>query len=196
MALAARRSAHASFRRACTRRSRHCRSGRARWQPWWSARSAFIGAIAGRTKSRCCGVFTRFTIIPEQVYFLISARAHPIDNVFTRLCGLVPIYILGLATPLTPAGGTVSAVLVLVADDVGISDPRQSPLAAGSARVGDFDPGLSSLAPHPGRAAGPQLRLDAADHGLDFRHPLPAARPSGRRPTAPKQSCRVRWPAS
>jgi sterol desaturase/sphingolipid hydroxylase (fatty acid hydroxylase superfamily) len=48
------------------------------------------------------------------VYFLISARAHPIDNVFTRLCGLIPVYILGLATPLTPAGGMVSALLVLV----------------------------------------------------------------------------------
>ena len=51
---------------------------------------------------------------PEQVYFLISARAHPIDNVFTRLCGLIPVYVLGLATPLTPAGGMVSALLVLV----------------------------------------------------------------------------------
>ena len=50
---------------------------------------------------------------PKQVYFLISARAHPIDNVFTRLCGFVPIYVLGIATPLTPAGGTVSALLVL-----------------------------------------------------------------------------------
>ena len=51
---------------------------------------------------------------PTQVYFLISARAHPIDNVFIRLCGLIPIYVLGIATPLTPAGGTVSALLVLV----------------------------------------------------------------------------------
>jgi len=51
---------------------------------------------------------------PEQVYFLISARAHPIDFVFIRLCGLIPIYILGIATPLTPAGGTVSALLVLL----------------------------------------------------------------------------------
>lgn len=51
---------------------------------------------------------------PTQVYFLISARAHPIDNVFTRLCGLIPVYILGLATPLTPAGGAVSALLVLL----------------------------------------------------------------------------------
>ena len=51
---------------------------------------------------------------PAQVYFLISARAHPIDNVFIRLCGLVPIYILGIATPLTPSGGAVSALLVVV----------------------------------------------------------------------------------
>ena len=50
----------------------------------------------------------------EHIYFLISARAHPIDNVFTRLCGLIPVYVLGIATPLTPAGGTVSAVLVLI----------------------------------------------------------------------------------
>jgi sterol desaturase/sphingolipid hydroxylase (fatty acid hydroxylase superfamily) len=51
---------------------------------------------------------------PAQVYFLISARAHPIDNVFVRLCGFVPISVLGIATPLTPSGGVVSALLVLV----------------------------------------------------------------------------------
>ena len=51
---------------------------------------------------------------PAQVYFLISARAHPIDNVFIRLCGLLPIAVLGIASPLTPSGGTVSALLVLV----------------------------------------------------------------------------------
>ncbi len=50
----------------------------------------------------------------EHVYFLTSSRAHPLDNVFTRLCGLIPVYILGIATPLTPAGGAVSALLVLV----------------------------------------------------------------------------------
>ncbi len=51
---------------------------------------------------------------PAEVYFLVSARAHPFDNVFTRLCGLIPVFILGLATPLTPSGGAVSAMLVLV----------------------------------------------------------------------------------
>lgn len=50
----------------------------------------------------------------EHVYFLISSRAHPIDNVFIRLCGLIPVYVLGIATPLTPEGGAVSALLVLV----------------------------------------------------------------------------------
>jgi sterol desaturase/sphingolipid hydroxylase (fatty acid hydroxylase superfamily) len=51
---------------------------------------------------------------PTEVYFLVSARAHPVDNVFTRLCGLIPVYVLGIATPLTPSGGAVSALLVLV----------------------------------------------------------------------------------
>ncbi len=50
---------------------------------------------------------------PTQLYFLISARAHPIDNAFIRLCGLVPVYALGIATPLTPSGGLISALLVL-----------------------------------------------------------------------------------
>lgn len=50
---------------------------------------------------------------PTQVYFLISARAHPLDNAFTRLCGFIPIVALGIATPLTPAGGVVAALLVL-----------------------------------------------------------------------------------
>ena len=51
---------------------------------------------------------------PTEVYFLVSARAHPVDNVFIRLCGLIPVYVLGLATPLTPSGGAVSALLVLL----------------------------------------------------------------------------------
>ena len=41
----------------------------------------------------------RCTTSPEHVYFLISARAHPIDNAFIRMCGLVPIYMLGLGAP-------------------------------------------------------------------------------------------------
>lgn len=50
---------------------------------------------------------------PEHVYFLTSAHAHPLDNVFIRLCGLVPACILGVASPLT--GGTTAALIVIVA---------------------------------------------------------------------------------
>ena len=52
---------------------------------------------------------------PEHVYFLISSRAHPIDNVFIRLCGLIPAYVLGVASPLTPTGSLVPVLIVLVA---------------------------------------------------------------------------------
>jgi sterol desaturase/sphingolipid hydroxylase (fatty acid hydroxylase superfamily) len=52
---------------------------------------------------------------PEQIYFLISSRAHPLDNVFIRLCGLIPAYILGVASPLTPTGSLVPVLIVLTA---------------------------------------------------------------------------------
>jgi len=51
----------------------------------------------------------------EHVYFLISSRAHPVDNVFIRLCGLIPAYILGVASPLTPTGSLVPVLIVLIA---------------------------------------------------------------------------------
>ncbi len=49
----------------------------------------------------------------EEIYFLISSRAHPIDNVFIRICGLVPAYLLGVASPLTPSGSLVPALIVV-----------------------------------------------------------------------------------
>ena len=51
----------------------------------------------------------------EQLYFLISARAHPLDNVFIRLCGLIPAVILGVASPLSPTGSVVPALIILIA---------------------------------------------------------------------------------
>jgi len=51
----------------------------------------------------------------EHVYFLTSSRAHPIDNVFIRLCGVIPAYILGVASPLTPTGSLIPVLIVLVA---------------------------------------------------------------------------------
>lgn len=36
----------------------------------------------------------------EEMDWLVSSRAHPLDIVFTRLCGFVPMYALGFAQPL------------------------------------------------------------------------------------------------
>jgi sterol desaturase/sphingolipid hydroxylase (fatty acid hydroxylase superfamily) len=47
----------------------------------------------------------------EEMDFLVNTRAHPVDMVFTRLCGLVPLYILGLAAPMR---GSASWIPVLV----------------------------------------------------------------------------------
>ncbi len=47
----------------------------------------------------------------EQMDWLVNSRVHPVDMVFTRLCGLAPLYAIGLASPLT---GTANLVPVLV----------------------------------------------------------------------------------
>jgi sterol desaturase/sphingolipid hydroxylase (fatty acid hydroxylase superfamily) len=46
----------------------------------------------------------------EEIDWLVNTRAHPLDMVFTRLCGLVPMYVLGLAQP---TGNTVDLVPLL-----------------------------------------------------------------------------------
>ena len=48
----------------------------------------------------------------EHLDWLANTRAHPIDVVFVRLCGLVPLYVLGLASP--DAHGTSAMVPVYV----------------------------------------------------------------------------------
>ena len=50
----------------------------------------------------------------EHVYFLISARAHPVDNVFNKLSGLIPAYILGVADPITRTGSIAPTLFMLI----------------------------------------------------------------------------------
>jgi sterol desaturase/sphingolipid hydroxylase (fatty acid hydroxylase superfamily) len=49
----------------------------------------------------------------EHVDFLVNTRAHPIDLVFSRLCALVPIYVLGLGGPKIPGGSLVPVLATL-----------------------------------------------------------------------------------
>ncbi len=49
---------------------------------------------------------------PEELDWLVNSHAHPIDIVFVRLCGFVPMYALGLAQPL--AGNRIDPTPLLV----------------------------------------------------------------------------------
>ena len=79
---------------------RRCRSGCGCRPPWWSVKPA----ITGRT-ARCTAVpyLWRFHAIhhsAQDMDFLVNTRTHPIDSFFGRFCGLVPMYVLGLAQPM------------------------------------------------------------------------------------------------
>lgn len=51
---------------------------------------------------------------PEHMDFLVNTRTHPVDMVFTRLCGLVPITVLGLGGPSAAQGGSLVPVLIVL----------------------------------------------------------------------------------
>jgi sterol desaturase/sphingolipid hydroxylase (fatty acid hydroxylase superfamily) len=48
----------------------------------------------------------------EEMDWIVSSRAHPLDIVFVRLCGFVPLYAVGLAQP--AAGGQLDVVTLFV----------------------------------------------------------------------------------
>jgi len=50
---------------------------------------------------------------PRHLYFLVNTRVHPVDMVFTRLCGLLPLYVLGLAGPSAGGSGLPVAVILV-----------------------------------------------------------------------------------
>jgi len=49
----------------------------------------------------------------EQIDFLVNSRGHPIDVVFGKFCGLVPIYVLGLGGPMGAEGSVVPVIVSL-----------------------------------------------------------------------------------
>jgi len=49
----------------------------------------------------------------EPLHFLSNTRTHPVDMIVTRLCGLVPMYLTGLAGP-SMAGSAAPALLLVL----------------------------------------------------------------------------------
>jgi sterol desaturase/sphingolipid hydroxylase (fatty acid hydroxylase superfamily) len=50
---------------------------------------------------------------PQALDWMVNVRAHPLDVVFTRLCGIAPLYLLGLAAP-TAKGQMLPVIVTLI----------------------------------------------------------------------------------
>lgn len=50
----------------------------------------------------------------EHIDYLVNTRTHPVDMVFTRLCEMIPMYVLGLTSPLTASGSLIPVLVLLL----------------------------------------------------------------------------------
>ena len=92
--------------------------------PLWARLSAAmvvgeIGAYWGHRWSHEIPFLWRFHAIhhsSEELDWLVSSRAHPIDKIVMRLCGLVPMFLLGLAQPLATDLDMVPVIVSVVSN--------------------------------------------------------------------------------
>lgn len=76
-----------------------------------------VGFYWGHRWTHASPLLWRFHLIhhsAEHVDWLVNTRAHPVDIVFTRLCGFVPLYALGLAQLALGAQDAVPALVVVI----------------------------------------------------------------------------------
>ena len=96
----------------------------------------------------------------------------------SRALDLTPLHVLGLANPMSASVSLIAVSLALLTTVWGFFHPCQFALAARPAGMTCRHAGLPSLAPHPGRAAGPESRLHAALARSNLRHVPAAKRPA------------------
>jgi sterol desaturase/sphingolipid hydroxylase (fatty acid hydroxylase superfamily) len=78
---------------------------------------AEVGYYWGHRWSHEIPLLWRFHAIhhsAEEMDWLVNTRAHPVDMVFTRLCGVLPIYVLGLSQPSRGSLDYISLLVILV----------------------------------------------------------------------------------
>jgi sterol desaturase/sphingolipid hydroxylase (fatty acid hydroxylase superfamily) len=78
---------------------------------------AEVGLYWGHRWSHEIPLLWRFHAVhhsPTHLDWLVNSRGHPVDFIFTRLCGLVPLYALGLAGPLERGPRSVALLVMLL----------------------------------------------------------------------------------
>lgn len=76
-----------------------------------------IGAYWGHRLSHETPFLWRFHAVhhsAEHLDWLVNTRAHPIDLLVTRLAGLAPLYVLGLAGPVGAQGTLIPALVAVI----------------------------------------------------------------------------------
>ncbi|WP_293904599.1 sterol desaturase family protein [Phenylobacterium sp.] len=86
---------------------------------WAKLAAAFaVSELGGYWGHRWCHEVPwlwRFHVLhhaPEHIDWLVSPRAHPVDQIFEKLCAIAPLYILGLVQP-TPQGAGLAAYIAI-----------------------------------------------------------------------------------
>ena len=76
-----------------------------------------VGVYWGHRLSHEIPFLWRFHAVhhaPEHMNWLVNTRAHPVDMVLTRLCGIAPIYLLGLQSLGGHEAGMIAVITTLV----------------------------------------------------------------------------------
>lgn len=74
-----------------------------------------FGAYWGHRWTHANATLWRFHALhhaPDHMDWLINTRAHPADIIFIRLCGLAPLYIIGIASPYTASAAATVPILI------------------------------------------------------------------------------------
>lgn len=98
----------------------------------------------------------------ESIDWLVNTRLHPVDMIFTRLCGFVPMYALGFVHPQANAADTLPLLVILIGTMWGFFIHANMRL-----RFGPLENVISTPAFHHWHHS----RIDHADHNYASMFP-------------------------